>query len=169
MGPTWGPPRADKTQVGPMWATWNLLSGCSWRYGSHYVSICADNDLATRHHSARCWPSHISQNDFTWSVRVKSNELRYCLLCAVCFVVLTNELSYVFKTILLGAKICMVIFSYASSSPLRTYRACYLGSQYGDNYPRSGLILGLRPANERRRYFVTTSIIGWAQAWNQPC
>ena len=27
-----------------------------------------------------------------------------------------------------------------------------------------GLILGLRPANERRRYFGTTSLIGWAQA-----
>ena len=26
------------------------------------------------------------------------------------------------------------------------------------------LILGLHPANERRRYFVTTSLIGWAQA-----
>ena len=28
----------------------------------------------------------------------------------------------------------------------------------------AGLILGLRIANERRRYFVTTSLIGWAQA-----
>ena len=28
----------------------------------------------------------------------------------------------------------------------------------------SGLILGLCPAYERRRYFVTTSLIGWAQA-----
>ena len=28
----------------------------------------------------------------------------------------------------------------------------------------SGLILGLRPANKRRRYFVTTSLIGWVQA-----
>ena len=27
----------------------------------------------------------------------------------------------------------------------------------------SGPILGLRPANERRRYFVTTSLVGWAQ------
>ena len=27
----------------------------------------------------------------------------------------------------------------------------------------SGLILGLRPANERRRYKVTPSLIGWAQ------
>ena len=28
---------------------------------------------------------------------------------------------------------------------------------------KSGLILGLCPANERRRYFVTKSLIGWAQ------
>ena len=28
----------------------------------------------------------------------------------------------------------------------------------------TGPILGLRPVNERRRYFVTTSLIGWAQA-----
>ena len=33
----------------------------------------------------------------------------------------------------------------------------------------SELILGLRPANERRLYFVTPSLIGWAQAYNQPC
>ena len=32
----------------------------------------------------------------------------------------------------------------------------------------SGMILGLRPANERRRYFVTTSLIGWEQNKNQP-
>ena len=29
--------------------------------------------------------------------------------------------------------------------------------------PMTGLVLGLRPANERRRYFVTTSLIGWEQ------
>ena len=33
----------------------------------------------------------------------------------------------------------------------------------------SGLILGLHPTNDRRRYFVTASLIGWVQAWNQPC
>ena len=27
MGPTWGLPGADRTQVGPMWTTWTLLSG----------------------------------------------------------------------------------------------------------------------------------------------
>ena len=30
-----------------------------------------------------------------------------------------------------------------------------------------GLILGLHPDNGGRRYFVTTSPIGWVQAWNQ--
>ena len=29
MGPTWGPPGSDRTQVGPMEATWTLLSGNS--------------------------------------------------------------------------------------------------------------------------------------------
>ena len=32
----------------------------------------------------------------------------------------------------------------------------------------AGVILGLRPANERRRYKVTPSLIGWAQTKNQP-
>ena len=31
-------------------------------------------------------------------------------------------------------------------------------------YMLSELILGLPPANEGGRYFVTTSVIGWAQA-----
>ena len=33
----------------------------------------------------------------------------------------------------------------------------------------SGFILGLRLTNERRRYFVTLSLIGWVQTFNQPC
>ena len=33
----------------------------------------------------------------------------------------------------------------------------------------SGMILGLSPANERRRYKVTPSLIGWTQTYNQPC
>ena len=33
----------------------------------------------------------------------------------------------------------------------------------------TGLNLGLHPANERRRYFVMSSLIGWVQAANQPC
>ena len=36
-------------------------------------------------------------------------------------------------------------------------------AEYDANH-NAGLILGLRPVNERRRYFVTTSLIGWVQA-----
>ena len=36
------------------------------------------------------------------------------------------------------------------------------------SYSLSGRILGLRPANERRRYKVTPPLTGWAQTWNQP-
>ena len=31
MGPTWGPPGANRTQVGPMLAPWTLLSGRWWQ------------------------------------------------------------------------------------------------------------------------------------------
>ena len=42
--------------------------------------------------------------------------------------------------------------------------------QRGDNPSMAtGLILGLRPANERRRYKVTPSVIGWVQSQNQTC
>ena len=33
MGPTWCPPGADRTQVGPMLAPWTLLSGLIWYTG----------------------------------------------------------------------------------------------------------------------------------------
>ena len=33
----------------------------------------------------------------------------------------------------------------------------------------AGLIIGLCPANVRRRYFVTTSLIGCVQAYDQAC
>ena len=46
-----------------------------------------------------------------------------------------------------------------SRSPPSTPRMTQTGRRL-----QSGLILGLRPANERRRYFVTASLIGWGQA-----
>ena len=55
--------------------------------------------------------------------------------------------------------------------PLNTYdlpsARCQIISRHSDDHhrtPYKGLILGLRPDNERRRYFVTTPLIGWAQA-----
>ena len=46
---------------------------------------------------------------------------------------------------------------------------CHQDRMGHEQYPNlkmdmdAGLILGLRPANERRHYFVTMSLIGWAQ------
>ena len=42
-------------------------------------------------------------------------------------------------------------------------KLCKIGFTF--NY----MVLGLHPANERRRYEVTPSLISWAQTKNQPC
>ena len=45
MGPTWGLPGADRTQVGPMWASWTLLSG---QFHQIYASLwCSDLRIKT--------------------------------------------------------------------------------------------------------------------------
>ena len=41
--------------------------------------------------------------------------------------------------------------------------------QQAGNRPLSEIILCLRPANERRRYNVTSPLIGWAHTQNDPC
>ena len=33
----------------------------------------------------------------------------------------------------------------------------------------SGIVLSMRPANERQRYIVTLSLIGWEHRQNDPC
>ena len=55
MGPTWGPPGADRTQVGPMWATWTLLSGQLFRVNleqsqMHSMVCCCSIILTTLTH-----------------------------------------------------------------------------------------------------------------------
>ena len=57
-----------------------------------------------------------------------------------------------------------LVISIVSQKPLRVplQREAVKGT-------KAGLIQGLRSANERRRYKVTPSPIGWAQTKNQPC
>ena len=45
--------------------------------------------------------------------------------------------------------------------------SCYIAD--ADTCSITRVILGLHPANERRRYKVTPSVIGWAETYNQPC
>ena len=49
-------------------------------------------------------------------------------------------------------------------APTKGYQSFSSSSVVTPKYAYTGLIIGLHPANERRRYFVTTSIIGWMQA-----
>ena len=39
IGPTWGPAKAGKTQVGPMFAPWIMLSGTIWHKGFSIILI----------------------------------------------------------------------------------------------------------------------------------
>ena len=54
-----------------------------------------------------------------------------------------------------------------SPSQWETALLCNDGIHWLGASLKSTLFLGLRPANERRRYCVTTSLIGWAQAKTQ--
>ena len=46
LGSKWGPPGADRTQVGPMWATWTLLSGkCYLEIQQCSISNCLETFL----------------------------------------------------------------------------------------------------------------------------
>ena len=45
----------------------------------------------------------------------------------------------------------------------------WLCSKENTNIPNTGIIWCMRPANERQRYTVTLSLIGWAHTRNNPC
>ena len=52
MGPTWGPPRSCRPQMGPMLAPWNLLSSSSWvQHEAHLGPVGL--------RWAPCWPHEI--------------------------------------------------------------------------------------------------------------
>ena len=47
MGPTWGPPGGDRTQVGPMLAPWILLSGLEQKSKSQWRTLWGGDGLNT--------------------------------------------------------------------------------------------------------------------------
>ena len=66
MGPTWGPSGADRTQMGPMLASWTLLSSNSiWalcfrkmRYLSHFFKTLIPDAHDTTTYYRRIWWRH---------------------------------------------------------------------------------------------------------------
>ena len=77
MGPIWGPSGADRTQVGPMWALWTLLSG-----------VAIDN-LFTRCVCVFVW-HNIYLDDLSIKDQCHINSIlrKYCIIgmsgCASC-------------------------------------------------------------------------------------
>ena len=62
MGPTWGPPGADRTNVGPMLAPWTLLSGAPL-YPVPQIDICKLYHIRFviyifKINTHRCWNWH---------------------------------------------------------------------------------------------------------------
>ena len=55
------------------------------------------------------------------------------------------------------------------SNTIWTADSRFAPSQWETALQSTGPIPGLRPANERRRYFVTTSLIGWGGSLDQHC
>ena len=53
MGPTWGPPGADRTQVGPMLAPWTLLSGLLSIRGNYH-------ELGSDQTTYSLWPRYVT-------------------------------------------------------------------------------------------------------------
>ena len=51
---------------------------------------------------------------------------------------------------------------------LHQHLTCCITHYQLPNIIRAGIILCMRPANERRRYSVTSSLIGWAHTQNDP-
>ena len=78
MGSTWGPPRVDRTQVGPMLATWTLLSGRLSFVGMH-------DDVIKWKHFPRYWPFVREFTGRRWIPRTKASdaELWYFLWSAL--------------------------------------------------------------------------------------
>ena len=79
MGPTRGPPGADRTQVGPIWATWTLLSGyfniiiLSW---TQIVNVHLHSDVTF--HAVGCHRLKIWSNPY-WDSQYK--QIRPRVLC----------------------------------------------------------------------------------------
>ena len=71
MGPTWGPPGDDRTQVGPMLTPWTLLSGTTWSIFFRILPIDPPH----------CWP--VSANSDLYSASVTA--VLYALSTGVCY------------------------------------------------------------------------------------
>ena len=119
MGPTWGPPGADRTQVGSMSAPWSLLSGVAlipWLP----IRVCLRFNILRPEQNGRCYVDDISKciflntfllfslkflaggpDDNKWSLGHWSTQWLTCRLFRRQAITITNDANMRHK-----AKIC---------------------------------------------------------------
>ena len=84
MGPTWGPPGADKIQVGPMLAPWTLLSGVAMEPLLSRTSLFSihDNDVIMGTIASKITSLTICLLNRLFRRRSKKTKVRVTGLCA---------------------------------------------------------------------------------------
>ena len=87
MGPTWGPPGADRTQVGPMLVPWSLLS----RYRGHTLGMPAE--LSQRQHTIYIQTRYVFRNT-EHTVGVPQGSISDPVLCLLRINNIPNWVSY---------------------------------------------------------------------------
>ena len=128
---------------------WFIVFGDSW-----HVGLASKPSLKLKYHSI----SLVHKINFGWQIALKlctGNDSETAVLCAKYRNDLTSKKWVAWKRVFARfyIKMSFVRISYIKIPPFfksHGYICIYC----------SELILGLRPANERRRYLVTTSIIG---------
>ena len=110
----------------------------------------------TRHKLSQCWPNSVVPSSFTRSQWVN----RF-----MCWLVLTHWglHSKVFVILFRNKSPVCILFKWNLKITKISFRFVLW------HLFTSGIILCMRPANERRRNNVTPSLIGWAHLQNNPC
>ena len=124
---------------------------------SNYTTTGLDNELSPVRHQAIIWTKlkvNMSLgNIFQWNMIrniISINKMHLKMLSAKCWLFCRNL--NMFKGFLKVQ--CWAL-------------DCHVSQHF--MHPSAGIILYMHPANERRCYIVTSSLIGWVHTQNDPC
>ena len=177
MGPTWGPSGADRTQVGPMLAPWTLLSGYipdvhklanEWHASSLAASLL---DTSRSNQWWHAWCSNGIQpkeTQFTCRIFNHNTDLHMIVYCQYVIVLLQSiinlflNIADIFVNTSMSWHGISILCHWKNETSWPTSSRGYTGHLRTQQAGRwvvlsqcscPELILGLRPANERCRYF----------------
>ena len=120
---------------------------------SALVQVMAWCCQATNHYPNQCWPRSIAKG----TRDIKDWEIRLKRRVRMIMTTMLNDI-HTYVCYLFFHSLTVVSFTLFTSGP-------------GDWAGCAGISLSMHPANERRRYMVTTSLIGWVHNldWSLLC